>query len=304
MSKIINILLKLLVSGVLIAYLFFFSDMIDIKKVIAIFEETRLWIVMVVFLISVGNVLITTKRWSLFIPEEINYWRLVSLCFIGYFFNTFLPGRVSGDLVKTFYLHRDIDKGIPSIVSVFLDRYLGFCAMLIISVIVFTGGYSYFEGTGIALFIPLIFSVFLLANLVLWKINWGRINIIRSFYEALMGYKEKKKAIFKGLLFSIMVQLLSITEVYLLSVALGISVPIIYFFIFVPVINAISAIPVTSMGLGVREAGFVTLFNMFFARLGVTSDQAISISLMMFATMVLVNLIGGIEYLRIRERSK
>jgi uncharacterized membrane protein YbhN (UPF0104 family) len=124
---------------------------------------------------------------------------------------------------------------------------------------------------------------------------------INPFYTSLMGYKIKKKILVKALILSLIIQAVSIMEVYLLSIAIGLSVPIIYFFIFVPIINAVSAIPVSISGLGVREAGFAALFNMFFLQLGVTSDHAVSLSLLIFAVMILVNLIGGIEYVRIRK---
>jgi uncharacterized membrane protein YbhN (UPF0104 family) len=116
-----------------------------------------------------------------------------------------------------------------------------------------------------------------------------------------MEYKTKKRLLATGLLLSMLIQLSCIAGTYLISIAVGLTVPAIYFFIFVPVINAVSAIPVTLAGLGVREAGFAALFGMFFTRLGVTSDQAVSISILTFAAMLLVNIIGGVEYVRIRK---
>ncbi|TNF53361.1 hypothetical protein EP227_06065, partial [bacterium] len=107
------------------------------------------------------------------------------------------------------------------------------------------------------------------------------------------------RIIYNGLILSFIIQVLCIIEVYLLSIAIGLKVPIIYFLIFVPIINAISTIPITIAGLGIREVGFATLFSMFFIKLGVTSNQAVSLSLLTFTAMVLINLIGGIEYLRI-----
>lgn len=301
MKKSLGFVLKLFISCILLLYLFYFSGIVDIQEVIKTLKQTQISIFILVFFICAVNVLITTKRWSLFLPKDIKYTRLVSLCFIGYFFNTFLPGRVGGDIVKTFYLYRDIGKAVTSIVSVFIDRYMGFCAMIVVSFAAFLGGYSYLKDTKIELLIPIICSIFLMANFVLWKVNWGKIKGISSYYTALMEYKAKKRIIFGGLLLSLIIQSISILEVYLISIAMGITVPVIYFFIFVPIINAICAIPITIAGLGVREVGFAALFNMFFTQLGVTPHEAVSISLLTFTAMVLVNLIGGVEYLRIKE---
>jgi uncharacterized membrane protein YbhN (UPF0104 family) len=237
----------------------------------------------------------------LFLPETIKYSRLLSLFFIGSFFNTFLPGRVGGDVIKTFYLYRDTGKGGISIASVFMDRYMGLCAMVVISLIAFTGGYSYIKGTEIVWIIPVAFGVFLIISFILWKVNWGKIRFLGAFYNPLMEYKMRERIIYNGLLLSLIVQVIGITEVYLLSLAIGLKVPVIYFFIFVPIINVISAIPISIAGLGVRETGFVALFKMVFSELGVTSDHAVSLSILLFIAMCLINLIGGIEYLRIKK---
>lgn len=301
MKRILSFILKLLISGALLLYLFYFSGVVDIQEVIKTLKQTRLSIFIIVFFICLSTVFISTKRWSLFLPKTMKYSRLFSLFFIGSFFNTFLPGLVGGEVIKTFYLYRDMGKGGTSIASVFMDRYMGFSAMIGISLIAFIGGYSHIKGTEIVWFIPILCSVFLIANFLLWKINWGKIKGLTAFYLPLMEYKTNRGIIYNGLLLSLIVQVIGITEVYLLSLAIGLKVPIIYFFIFVPIINVVSAIPISIAGLGIRETGFAALFNMVFTKVGVTSDQAVSISMLIFAVMCLVNLIGGVEYLRIRK---
>jgi len=73
-------------------------------------------------------------------------------------------------------------------------------------------------------------------------------------------------------------------------------VPIIYFLMFVPIINIASAIPISVFGgSGVREAGFVILFG----SVGVAKEEALSLSLLLFAIMCLTSIIGGIEYMRV-----
>lgn len=232
MKKIFSFALKLLISGILLLYLFYFSGIVDVQEVIKTLEQTRLLIFILVLLICLSNVFITTKRWSFFLPENTKYSRLVSLFFIGYFFSTFLPGRIGGDIVKTFYLYRDIGKGGISIASVFMDRYMGLSAITGISLIAFTGGYSYFKGSEIVWFIPIVCSIFLIASFILWRANWGKIKGVSALYAPLMEYKTKKRIIYNGLILSFII-------------------------------------------------------------------QAISLSLLIFATMILVNSIGGVEYIRI-----
>lgn len=304
MKNLVIQIIKILTSSILLIYLFYFSGFVHVQEVIHILKETKLWIFFLVFLIYLINVFVTTKRWSIFLLMPFRYSRLVSLSLIGYFFNTFLPGRLGGDMVKTYYIYRDTGKSIISISSVFLDRYMGFCAMIIITVISFIAGYPYFRNTGIGIVIAGAVILFSSASFILWNLNWGKIKWVGSFYPHIAAYRKKKGVILVGFFYSLIVQIVSIAGVYLLSVAIGLTVPIIYFFIFVPIINAVSTIPFTVAGLGVREISFATLFNIFFAELGVSSDQAISISLLYFTSMLMVNLIGGIEYIRIRKLQK
>lgn len=296
-----TIFLKFLVSGGLLSYIFYFSGIVDIQEVINILKQTKLSLFTVAIVICVISVFISAKRWSLFLLEAIKYTRLVSLYFIGSFFNTFFPGHVGGEIVKTFYLYKDTGKGVSSIASVFMDRYMGFTAMVLVSLIAFIGGYSYFKDTGIELLIPAVGIVFLIVSIIFWGTNWGKINILSAFYTPLIEYKTRRGIIFKGLTLSIILQLIGITEVYLFSLAIGLKVPVIYFFIFVPIVNAISAIPISVAGLGIRETGFAALFNMVFKKVGVTSNEAISLSMLLFIAICLFNLIGVVEYLRIKK---
>lgn len=294
MKKILSLGLKLLVSSILL-YIFF--SQVDSHSVITILRETEPSLFIAGFFIYMSAIFVSTKRWSLFLPDTLKYSRLVSLYFVGSFFNTFLPGLVGGDAVKAYYLYRDIGKGGMSLASVFMDRYTGLAAMTCIAFIAFIGGYTYVEGSKIIWFFPLFCGGFLLASLILWRLNWGKIKFLSSIYTPLMEYKTRKKIIYKGLLLGFVVQSVVIICAYILSLSLGLEVPAIYFFIFIPIITVVSAIPVSIAGLGIREAGFVILFT----KAGVTSAEALSLSLLFFLTASLVHLIGGIEYLRLRK---
>ncbi|GBE39488.1 MAG TPA: flippase-like domain-containing protein [Nitrospirae bacterium] len=301
LKKILSFTLKFLVSGSLLLYLFYFSGIVDVQEVIKTLSHTRVSIYIPAFFVYLGAAFVSTKRWSLFIPARLKYSRLVSLFFIGSFFNTFLPGLVGGDAVKAYYLYKDMGKGRGggSLASVFMDRYLGFIAMSTIALIALIAGYPYVKGTEITWFVPVLCAVVVVASLVLWGLNWGRIKFLKDFYTPLMGFKGEKKNICKGLLLGAAVQILGITCIYILSLAIGLKVPVIYFFIFVPIINALAAIPVSIAGLGIRETGFAALFKMVFDQVGVTSGQAVSLSILLFLTIFLISLIGGIEYLRL-----
>ena len=189
MKKILSFGVKLLVSGSLL-YIFF--SRVDTDAVIETLKQTKIPLFVAGFFIYMLTIFVSTKRWSLFLPPGLKYFRLVSLYFIGSFFNTFLPGLVGGDAVKAFYLYRHIGKGGLSLAAVFMDRYMGLIAMAGIALIAFTAGYGYIKDTEILWYIPAFLAVLCTGSLILWEVNWGKIKFLNPFYTPLMGYKAKK----------------------------------------------------------------------------------------------------------------
>ncbi len=299
MKRILSFSLKVFVSGGL---LYIFLSRMDVQSVLKTLKHTEPSLFILSFFVYLSTVFVSTKRWSFFLPANLKYTKLVSLYFIGSFFNTLLPGLVSGDAVKAFYLYKHTGKGTGglSLASVFMDRYVGLTALVCIGVIGFMVGYPYIKGTEIVWAILIFVLGFLIGSVILWKINWGKIKAVSSFYIPLMEYKRRKRMILNGLLLSFVVQFAGIICVYILSISIRLDVPIVYFLLFLPLIGVASSVPISIAGLGVREASFVILFT----KVGVISAAALSLSLLLFTTMVLVNLIGGIEYLRIGKPPK
>lgn len=292
MKKVLSFALKLLVSGSLLSI---FLSKVNILSVVETLKKTQVSFFITGCLVYMSILFILTKRWSLFLPDGLNYLKLLSLYFVGSFFDTFLPGLVGGDAVKAYYLYNHTGKGGPSIAAVFMDRYVGFVAMACIALIAYAIGYSFIRETEVTWIVSVFLGGLLLASIILWKVNWGRIKFLGDLYSPLMGYKSKKGIILQGLLLGLVVQCIGITNVYILSKSIGLNVPILYFFVFVPIIAAASAVPVSIAGLGIREAGYVILFS----KAGLSSAEALSLSLLVFTVRCLVSMIGGIEYLRI-----
>ncbi len=299
MKKILGFILKLLISAGL---LYIFLSRVDTGTVIITLKKTSIRLFALAFFIYICTVFIAAKRWSLFLPQGLKYFQMVSLCFVGSFFNTFLPGIVGGDAVKAYYLYKHTGKGTGSvsIASVFMDRYMGMIALACIALIALIIGHAYLKGTDIMWFISAFLIGLLFTSLILWKVNWGRIKFLSDVYTPLMEYKAKKGIISKGLLLGFIVQCANIIGVYILSHSIGLNVPIVYFFVFIPIIGVASSIPVSVAGLGIREAAFVILFS----KAGLPSAEAVSLSLLVFTLMCMVNALGGIEYLRIGKPAK
>jgi uncharacterized membrane protein YbhN (UPF0104 family) len=114
-----------------------------------------------------------------------------------------------------------------------------------------------------------------------------------SILAAVIQYREKRRALLDALLVSIPVQALRILVHYWAALSLGVHVPPVYFFLFIPMIAVLIALPISINGIGVRE-GFTILF---FAMAGIDREQAFSISFLAFLVGVAVSLAGGVLYL-------
>lgn len=87
--------------------------------------------------------LLATWRYYLIITDKMekkpSFAKITKFNWIGMFFNSVLPGSVSGDIVKVFYL-KEIDKGLSNrflFASVLIDRFVGLFGLIII-----LGGFS------------------------------------------------------------------------------------------------------------------------------------------------------------------
>ena len=238
---------------------------------------------------------ISSIRWRLLLPGGFTLGRLFSLYLIGSFFNTLLPGIIGGDAVKAYYLYKDTGKGTPAVASVFMDRYIGFAALMCVGTAAFPFSVRYFKGSPIEWLFPLIVLLFALGSILAYALRAGRrFRFIAEVYEYFDRYVTKRGTVAKTFSLSMFVQIINIVSVYLLIIGLDIDLPFLPLLIFIPIITTISTIPISISGLGVREASFILLFHF----LGVGPVQATAISFAWFLTIATGSLPGLIEYLR------
>jgi glycosyltransferase 2 family protein len=220
------------------------------------------------------------------------------------FFNNFMLSLTGGDVIKAYYISRlERTKRAESATIVFLDRLIGLSGLVLMG-----AGAALFgigdEKVMSALFIILAvlagFSAagFLAFNKKTAK-SLGKVvtvekirRPIKKVYEAVYYYKNYKKALFASLLLSMLLWTFMILTNVSLARGLGAEATVGYFFIYVPIINIISAIPVTIAGWGLREQMYVQ----FFGKIGMESSTAVSLSVSFALVLLLWSLAGGILY--------
>jgi len=307
MKKGLVLPLKIAVSGGLL-YLLFRG--MDFKTFWETVSSVSYGTIVVMLLLLFAVQCLSVMRWHIILSKDytIPFSRLFSTYFIGMYFNNFLPTLVGGDLVKAYYIYRETGKGGIATASIFLDRYSGFTALMTITAVATVAGYTLIKGSSILWLLLLLLASFVAISLVIWidLLHGWAMRILASlklfginrkidaFYKVLMGYKEERAILIKAFSLSLILQGSMVVGYYILARSIGMDIPLNYFFFFVPIATVVAMIPLSLAGLGIREGAFVYLF----AKAGGSSAEAMSVSLLFFFSMLVVSLIGGVEYLR------
>lgn len=298
LNKTIAVFIKVIVSSGLI---YLVLSKAGIEKIIGTIAGINILYFIFAALVYIFSIYLSSVRWQLLLPKGFKIGRVFSLYLIGAFFNNILPGIIGGDAIKAYYLYKDNMNNSSAVASVFMDRYIGFAALMFIGLAAFPFGLGYFKGSYIGWLLPVIVFLFIIVSLLIFGLRLGRrFSFMTGFYDYFIGFRSNKKVILKTFLLSIFVQTTGIFSIYALSLGLKIEVPLLPLLIFVPIISTISTIPISISGIGVREASFVMLLGF----LGITPAQATAISFSWFLSIVTGSLPGFIEYLRHTKSQK
>jgi len=97
----------------------------------------------------------------------------------------------------------------------------------------------------------------------------------------------------KVILLSLISQILIIICYYLIGKSLHVDLPLMEYILLVPIVALLSSIPVSVGGLGVREGAIIFLLG----TVGVSTPNAVSISLLYLTVLILVTIPGSIFFI-------
>jgi hypothetical protein len=113
-----------------------------------------------------------------------------------------------------------------------------------------------------------------------------------NLHREIHAFAGRRKILVWNILFSVTVQMISPLAFYIIALALGVNLKPVYFFIFLPIIGAVTLLPISIGGLGLREN--LTVF--FFGQLGLAKNVAVAMSLLSFTFIFIYGILGGIVY--------
>jgi uncharacterized protein (TIRG00374 family) len=231
--------------------------------------------------------------------------RITQSYLLSSFINLFLPSVVGGDLVRSVDLAIHTKRKEDVIATVFLDRLSGYFGLLFVCLISLMLGYRLVWQPSIYLAVGILFILFLSIILILFnkaifeitnrllKESSKIAGILKELHSKIYSFKEKPKIIIKNISFSILIQLAGSVGCYILSIAFNENLSLIYFLVIIPIVSAITMLPVSVSGLGIRDLSMVFFFSQIDISL---KDIAFAISLLIFFFYILIGLLGGVFY--------
>ncbi len=253
-------------------------------------------------------------RWKKIVQQKIplTFGLSFQLTLIGQFFSFFIPGGVSGDVIKALELSKTNDLSrSDSFATVLSDRILGLFSMVLFSTAFLmidylnsqtTDTFHYLLSSAVMLF-GMLTGISMGPRIIDFlsryfstqknKILVAAEKIISSFALTFSSFRDKK-ILFSTIFLSLMIQILSTYFMSEVIKALGVEMPSFFVFFALSCFGFLaSAIPITPAGIGVGQTAFYFLFTNISVDLGNAAVTAVS---MLQLFMFLYALLGGLLF--------
>jgi len=279
------------------------------------------------FLALWATAFIAVARWGILLGAQgirLAPKRLLQLQFVGNFFNVALPGAVSGDFVKAYYIaHEYPGARSKAFGSILFDRILGLSALVIVSLTALLIGLETFIGSpvlsGVKAFVMIagacVFVFYAYLFLVrensdpLLKLGQkletrgGKVgNIFGAVVRVYLGvrvYHSERKLVMKALALSCGIHVLAGFACLCFARALGeTQIPTLGLFVVAPLGLLVTAVPILPGGVGTGHAAF----SFFFHLLG--SDRGADLFSYYVLIQLFIGAVGGFVYLRFKTEAK
>lgn len=308
--KLLFQLLKIAISVGLLAFLL---TRISTDRLLHVLTGIHWAYLLLAIAIFFSSALLGSFQWHLLLGAggiELAFGKTFKLYFVGLFFNNFLPANVGGDAVKIYDVSRRGNDPHQVFAITLLDRVIGItglCLLAIAASVILLGRGGIEElSIYMVVFIGCIIPVFALVlnrrisgwikrmfTMITW---WGLGERFGSIFDHLGEFRKLRILLGRLTMLAILVQFLRVATHVAVARALGMTITpelILYFFVFIPLLGLLMALPISINGLGVREGTGVLLFT----RVGFLEEQALLMEFMTYVVMVVVSLVGGILFL-------
>jgi uncharacterized membrane protein YbhN (UPF0104 family) len=295
---------RLAVTAAILGYLSTRIDMGDAARAIAAIGRPHLAAVLLLVAIDRAVMIL---RWLLLLRASgitIGVADATRLFLVSSFVGSFLPAGVGADAARAYGLARESASGSEAVASVAVDRVLGVLSLALMGVAGLVAWAP--EGRSDWRVVAAVAIAGAGCVAAFWADQWLRWLVpahrhdgsitrrVLRLSDAVSRYRNRRGVLAHVMAWSLVVQLLRISQAYLLGLGLGMTVPFGYFVLFMPVALLMLLLPVSVSGFGVPQAAIVWLLR----PVGVADSTAFALSTLIILTGLAGNLPGLVLWLR------
>jgi uncharacterized protein (TIRG00374 family) len=265
-----------------------------------------------------SNIFLGAFRWQWLLEAQgirIRMIRNLQLSFIGNFFNIALPGAVSGDFVKAFYLGKEVSGSRGrAFGAILFDRVAGLSALVLLAAGTVIFGHDHLSQTVIigtkpfilaaAICVVVFYSYLFLVRehhdpalqlLRTLEKRFAKAGSLVRIYEGLRHYHNHRLTVLRVLAVSLVIHGLVGWACLQYGLALEeAQLTLLPIYVVVPLGLLITAVPVAPAGVGTGHAAFSYLFSL------IGSSRGADIFTLMALANITFGALGGVVYLRFR----
>lgn len=265
------------------------------------------WTMGVLALVAADRVLMLW-RWLLLIRPftQMSGADLTRIFLVSSFVGSFLPAGVGGDAARAFSVGRRTGRSGEAVASVVVDRWLGLLAVGLLGCagLLTTARALPDQARAVTVAATLLLLTGSVAGLfadrvVQWMLpesmrrSWlGRLAL--KLTDAISAYRQHGGALMRVAGLSVAVQALRVVLAWVLGRGLGIEVPFLYYWVFMPLNILVVLLPLSIGGFGLPQGTMIWTLG----PLGVDPTPAFLLSSLFVGIGILGNLPGAFLYLR------
>jgi uncharacterized protein (TIRG00374 family) len=320
--------IRLAVSAGLIAILVFTIDFSDLNETLR--RADAGFLLLAVFWALCDRVMMAYK-WNILLRVksiQIPLLNITGTYLTSTFLGVFLPATVGGDAIRAYAVSKEGHRSGDVISSIILERLLGTAALfifvlasIILSISVF--GERFFDNIwhlfwlvlGLLAALSILIWISLSQRLVKRGVAWIRqrneklvenkiARKLQEGYSSYLSYRDDRLELGVFLVLSMIENFFPILMNYSLSLAFGMEIPLLYFFILTPIVLVLVRLPISIDGIGIQEGAFVY----FLTLIAVPRSEALLLGVASHILAILSILPGGILYgisgLNLRDKSR
>jgi glycosyltransferase 2 family protein len=247
--------------------------------------------------------LIAAVRWRLLLEGaelERPLPTVVRAYLIGVFVNSFLPTAFGGDAARAWLIAPQGPPLVRALLSVVVDRFLAFWCLVAIAWIALPFDLDAVPDSLVIALLALSVGGLAASGLVLWFSLHGGRSLAKRLPERVRGwaretrqtlglYRDKPRILGAAIVLGLGFQAFVVVAVWSIAEAIDLNASFSLLAVVTPLVLAITLLPISIAGFGVREGGMVLLLG----AAGYSATDATLLSLISVAALVVASLPGA-----------